>query len=90
MSHSDVYLPLVSSIENCDTSHSSSKEEMEVRFSLTKENRVNQTKISSNSDKEFLPRGVQVKIRTQKNPPVTDCLVFSICVYFLCGNLGLE
>ena len=58
MSDSDVYLPLVSSTENSVTSHSSSKEEMEVRLSPTKENRTNQTKISSKSDKDsfFPPR----------------------------------
>ena len=30
MTDSDVYLPSASSTESCDTSHSSSKEEMEV------------------------------------------------------------
>ena len=55
MSDSDVYLPSVSSTKNCDTSHWSSKEEMEVRFSSSKENRVNQTKISSKIDKDGFP-----------------------------------
>ena len=71
MSHSDVYLPLVSSIENCDTSHSSSKQEMEVRFSLTKENRVNQTKISSKSDKDSFSLVVfRSRLGPKKNPPL--------------------
>ena len=35
---------------------------LEVRFSPTKENRVNETKISSKSDRRFLARSVQVEI----------------------------
>ena len=35
---------------------------LQVRFSPTKENRVNETKISSKSDRRFLARSVQVEI----------------------------
>ena len=35
---------------------------LEVRFNPTKENRVNETKISSKSDRQFLARSVQVEI----------------------------
>ena len=35
---------------------------LQVRLSPTKENRVNETKISSKSDKRFLARSVQVEI----------------------------
>ena len=53
-SDSDACLPSASFIESCDTSYSSSREEMEVAstFSPTKENRVHQTKISTKTDKD--------------------------------------
>ena len=35
---------------------------LQVQFSPTKENRVNETKISSKSDRRFLARSVQVEI----------------------------
>ena len=73
MSDSDVYLPSVSSTENCDTSHSSSKEEMEVRFSPSKENRVNQTKMSSKSDKDgFSPAVFRSKLWPKKKLPLRN------------------
>ena len=65
MSNSYVYLPSANFTESFDTSYSGSKEEMEVasRFSPSKKNRVNQTKISTKTEKgqgRFLACGVKV------------------------------
>ena len=62
---------------------------LEVRFSPTKENRVNETKISSKSDRRFLARSVQVEIMMKNS---RYCM-FSLLRFFFCflrGNLCQE
>ena len=84
MFDSDAYLPLASSTESCDTSYSSSRGEMEklrVRFSLTKENRMQQTKILTKTDKDgFSPALFRSSL--EHKIPVTGCLVCCVCVLF--------
>ena len=72
MSDSDIYLPSASSTKSCDTSHSSSKEEIEVKSTVQPcggEPRASNEDFDEEWRRWFLVRGVQVKIRTKKNSP---------------------
>ena len=63
MSNSDVYLPSASFTMSCDTSYSSSEEEMEVASTAQP---LHQTKISTKTDEEvFSP--VVFRSRFEKN-----------------------
>ena len=76
--------PSVSSTESCDTSYSSSREEMEVASTVQpiwRTNRVHQTKISRMTDKDSFSPAV-FRSRLQQKIPVTECLACCVCVLF--------
>ena len=66
MSDSDVYLPWKNSTESCDTSHSSSREEMEVARTVQPfdqpQPRASNEDFDEDWQRRFLACGVQVKI----------------------------
>ena len=65
MSHSDEYLPSANSMESCDTSHSSSRGEMEVPSMVQPyegEPRASNEDFDKDLQRRFLARGVQVKL----------------------------
>ena len=71
MSDSDEYLPSANSMESYDTSHSSSRGEMEVASTVQSyegEPRASNEDFDKDLQRRFLARGVQVKIRTKKFP----------------------
>ena len=78
MSDSDEYLPSANSIESCDTSHSSSRGEMEVPSTAQP--------YEGEPRAWFLARGVYLKIRTKKFPLLN--IEFAAFVFwFLWRNL---
>ena len=93
MSDSDVYLLSASSTEGCDTSYSSSREEMEVASMVQPYEGEPRT---SNGDLDeywqglFLACGVQVKIRTKKPRYWMFCLLRLCFVFYgeICVNNG--
>ena len=60
---------------------------LQVRFSPTKENRVNETKISSKSDRRFLARSVQVEIM-MKNSRYCMFSLLRFVFFFLWGQIA--
>ena len=66
MSDSDVYLPWKNSTESCDTSHSSSREEMEVARTVQPfdqpQPRASNEDFDEDWQRRFLACGVQLKI----------------------------
>ena len=71
MTDSDVYLPLASCAESCDTSYSSSKEEIEVASTVQPyegEPRASNEDFDEDWQRQFLACGSQVKIRKKKLP----------------------
>ena len=70
MTESDVYLPSASSTKSCDTSYSSSKEEIEVASTVQSyegEPRASNEDFEENWQKRFLSCGFQVKTRTKNS-----------------------
>ena len=61
---------------------------LEVRFSPTKENRVNETKISSKSDRRFLARSVQVEIMMKNSCYCMFSLLHLFFVFY--GEIYVE
>ena len=84
MFDSVVYLPSASCTESCDTSYSSSRGEMEklrVRFSPTRENRAQQKKILTKTEKDGFSPAV-FRSSLEQKIPVTEYLVCCVCVLF--------
>ena len=91
MSDSDEYLPSANSMESFDTSHSSSRGEMEVpsTFSLKKENRVHQTKISTKTYKEGFSPAVFRSRLGQKSSRYWMFNLLRLCFGF-CGEIYVK
>ena len=71
MSDSDEYLPSANSMESCDTSHLSSRGEMEVPSTVQPYEgypRASNEDFDEDLQRRFLARGVKVKTRTKKFP----------------------
>ena len=81
----DVYLPSASSTESCDTSYSSSREEMVVSSTVQAyegEPRASNEDFDETDKDSFSP--VMFRLRLEQNIPATKCLV--CCVFVLFSN----
>ena len=83
MTDSDAHLPSAGSNESCDTSHSGSKEEMEVASTVQPYEggpRASNEYFDEDWQRRFFACGFQIKTRTKT--PFTEYLVFFVCVLF--------